>query len=385
MAFVRDRVSVGLNIQTFPALNNIGNLDVVRLGFGAAAPMVTSCAVVAAFARSNIISSAAYPGTCDAVVAAGIGNSTQNNDDRYTSTLYNFSLSHKFTDDLMVYATTGSSFRTGLPAINNTGLPANLVTPLPEKAKSYEIGVKASFGQNLRVNAAVFQIDYGNQLTTFEGVQYWNTVSGRTALTSLAFYRNVDSRVRGFELEIAAKPTDNLSLGANLSYSQIKSRGGNVPANPGACAGAVAVSAANPINFCPSPVGQVLNQDAPFNATVNGSYTMPLGSLEGYFRFNLNIKGNNPNFGNFATAGVFKPSPSYAVLDLFAGITGQENVWELGFFAKNVTNKQVELSRTATLNNIYGPYAVAPSGYNTVRSSLPRELGVSLRYSFGSR
>ena len=129
----------------------------------------------------------------------------------------------------------------------------------------------------------------------------------------------------------------------------------------------------------------MLNQDAPFNATVNGAYTVPLGSLEGYFRFNLSIKGNNPNFGNFPTAGVFRPTPSYAILDLYAGITGQENVWELGFFAKNVTNKQVELSRTATLNNIYSPYAVAPSGYNTVRTSLPRELGVSLRYSFGSR
>jgi iron complex outermembrane recepter protein len=378
LAFVKDRVPVALNIQTFAARTSVSPYNVVILSVPAAfRPFFPTCESISA----ALITSPTYAGVCDSPIPNGVGNSVQNNDDKYSTTLYNFSLSHKFTDDLMVYATTGSSFRTGLPAINNNGLPANLVTPLPEKAKSYEIGIKASFGRGLRVNAALFQIDYGNQLTTFEGVQYFNTISNRTALTSLAFYRNVDSRVRGFELEVAAKPTDNLSLGANLSYSQIKSRGGNVPCNDPARP----ITAANPINFCPSPEGQVLNQDAPFNATVNGAYTVPLGSLEGYFRFNLSIKGNNPNFGNFPTAGVFRPTPSYAILDLYAGITGQENVWELGFFAKNVTNKQVELSRTATLNNIYSPYAVAPSGYNTVRTSLPRELGVSLRYSFGSR
>ena len=382
LAFVKDRVTVDLDIRTFAARTSVSPYNVIILSVPAAfRPFFPTCESI----NPALITSPTYAGVCDSPIPAGIANSTQSNDDRYTSTLYNFTASHKFSDDVMVYASTGSSFRTGLPAINNTGLPANLVTPLPEKAKSYEIGIKTALGQNLRINAALFQIDYGNQLTTFEAVRYWNTVANRVANTSIAFYRNIDTRVRGFELEVAAKPTDNLSLGANLSYSQIKSRGGTVPCNKDQTVLANVVSAANPINFCPSPEGQILNQDAPFNATINGSYTVPLGSLEGYFRFNLNIKGNNPNFGNFPTAGVFKPAPSYALLDLFAGITGQENVWELGFYAKNVTNKRVELSRVAALNNIYGPYAVAPSGYNTVRTSLPRELGVTLRYAFGSR
>ena len=54
---------------------------------------------------------------------------------------------------------------------------------------------------------------------------------------------------------------------------------------------------------------------------------------------------------------MFKAVPAYAILDLFAGMTGEENVWELGFFAKNVTNKQVEISRVTPVNNVYGPYA----------------------------
>ena len=269
----------------------------------------------------------------------------------------------------MAYATTGSSYRSGLPALGSVGLSSDLLLPQPETAKSYELGLKTTWGRNLRVNAAVFQIDYDGQLTSFENVTYWNQVENRASLTSLAFYRNLNSRVRGFELEVAGKPTDNLSLSANMSYSQIKSKGGLVPANPGSCAGTSAVSATNLINLCPSAAGQVLNQDAPFQATINGSYTQPIGSLEGYFRFNLAYKGNNPNFGNFPTAGVFKAAPAYALLDLFAGVTGQDNVWELGFFAKNVTNKQVELSRSRRSIPSTAPIAVAPAGYDTVRVS----------------
>jgi iron complex outermembrane recepter protein len=379
LAIVRDRVPVDLNITTFAARTSVAPYAVVLLSIpGPFRPFFPTCESIS----PSLITSPTYAGVCDSPIPAGIANSSQSNNDKYSAALYNFSLSHKFSDDVMVYASTGSSFRTGLPAINNPGLPANLVTPLPEKAKSYELGIKTSWGRKLQINADVFQIDYGNQLTTFEGVRYWNTVSSRVAITSLAFYRNIDSQVRGFELEVAAQPIDNLSLGANISYAKIKSKGGLVPCNDLA---QPAISATNPINFCTSPSGQVLNQDSPWSATANGSYTVPLGSFDAYMRFNLSYRGNNPNFGNFATAGVSKSTPSYAILDLFAGVAGEKGVWDLGFFAKNVFDKQVELARTNTLNNVYAPYAVAPSGYNTVTASLPREIGISLRYAFGSR
>lgn len=371
IALIKDRVPVQLDVTTFAARAIAAPLT--ALG-GLPCPGIPGVFV------TGLVNSV-YAGYCDALIPAGVGNSTESHNDKYKDTLYNFSLSHKFSDDILVYATTGSSFRTGLPAINNTGLPSNLLVPKPETAKSYELGVKTSFGRKLRVNAAVFQLDYKDQLTTFEGVSYFNAVTGNVAQTSLAFYRNIDAKVRGFELEIAAEPVDNLTLGANLSYSQIKSQGGNVPCNNPA----VAINAANPINTCASPKGQVLNTTAPFQATINGGYSLPLaGSFDGYFRFNLNYQGNNQNYGNFRTGGAFKQTPAYAVLDLYAGLTGGEGAWDLGFYAKNVFDKQVELGRVATLNTVY-PLFAAPSGYDVVRTSLPREIGVTLRYAFGSR
>jgi len=368
LAIVRDRVPVELIINT----------GAVRAIAAPAAAVGGNCALIPGGSASN------YPGFCDVSVPAG-PRPGQVNNDKYTDALYNFSLSHKFTDDLMVYATTGTSFRTGLPAINNPGLLPSLVTPKPETAKSYEIGVKASLSNRLRINAAVFQLDYKDQLTTFEGVQYFNTVSGSTAQTSLAFYGNADAKVRGFEIEIAAKPIDNLSLGVNLSYSQIKAKGSLAPANPGACSTAVAVSAANPINLCPLVKGTVLNTQAPFQASFNGGYEMPISdSLGGYFRFNVNYQGKNPNFGNYKTGTTFKSTPSYAIVDLFAGLNGGDGAWELGLYAKNVFDKQVEIARTATINSIYPLYQAVP-GYDVVRTSRPREVGVSVRYALGSR
>jgi iron complex outermembrane recepter protein len=379
---VRDRVTTGLTTTTFAATSVGAPLGLIAFNFPAALrPLITSCESLAGFGVPGLITSTTYAGVCDSPVPAGVGNSAQNNNDKYKATIYNFSLSHKFTDDVLVYATTGSSFRSGLPAINNVGLPAGLTTPLPEKAKSYELGIKSSLGRRVNVNAAVFQINYDNQLTTFEGVQYFNTTNSRVTRTSIAFYRNVDARVRGFELSVAARPTDNLNLGANLAYSKIESQGGNVPCNDPTRP----ITAANPINTCPSPKGQVLNQESPFSASLNGGYTVPVGSLEGYFRFNLAYKGSNPNFGNFLNAGSFKKTPSYAIVDLFAGVAGDKSDWDVGFYAKNVFNKEVELSRVTPLNNIYAPYAAAPGGYDQIRLSPPREIGIQARFAFGSR
>jgi iron complex outermembrane recepter protein len=402
LAIVRDRIPVSLAITTSAALSSTGSFAAIRGSliqaanaglfngvFGSPANAVAflsspnfTCEAARGFIRQpTATTSTINPGTCDVSVPGG-PRPGQVNNDKYSKALYNFSLSHKFTDDLLVYATTGTSFRTGLPAINNPGLPANLVTPLPETATSYELGVKSSFGRGLTVNAAVFQLDYKDQLTTFEGVQYFNTVSNATAQTSLAFYRNIDARVRGFELEIAARPVDNLNLGAQISYSKIKSQGGIIPTNDPT----KPINAANPINFGTSPKGQVLNTQAPFQATINGSYEVPFSdSFGGYFRFNINHQGRNPNFGNFRTGTAFKATPSYQIVDLFAGINGGEKAaWDIGFYAKNVFDKQVELARVATINSVYSGFS-APSGYDVVRSSRPREIGVTARIAFGSR
>lgn len=364
LAIVRDRRAVLLDVRTLPALAVAAPLSAL----GGA-----SCSDVG-LVPSN------YTGFCDAQIPAGVGNSLQAYNNKDSDALYNFSFSHKFSDAVLVYATTGTSFRTGLPAIGNDGLPRAFTNPDPEKARSYEIGVKTTPARGFTANLSLYQLDYEGQLTTFEGVNYFNSISGAIATTSLAFYRNVDSRVRGLEIELTARPIENLMLGANIAYAKIKSQGGTVPCNQGPTP-----TAANPINTCTIPSGRTLNQTPPFQVTLNGNYDLPINdTFAGYFRFNASYAGKNPNFGNFPdAAGNFRKAPSYTIVDLFAGVTGGDGAWDLGVYAKNVFDKTVELGRVALLNTVYAPNG--PGGYDGVRTNLPREVGVSLRYAFGSR
>lgn len=328
------------------------------------------------------LSDSAYAGFCDAPVPPQ--TSIDAHPAKFKKTIYNVSLSKRFGDDVLAYATTGTSFRPGYPAIGQSGLPANLQVPAPEKATSYELGVKAKLTPWLRVNADAFQIDYDGQLVSFGGVQYWNTAKNQADVTGIAFFSNINSRVRGFELEVAAEPLEHLSLNALVSYAKIKSRGGLVPAPVGACPGAVAVSPTNPINRCPAVEGTSLNTSSPWQFNVSGNYDLPLGPANGYLRFNVAYQGRNPNYQtSFEANNVdFRSTKPYAIVDLFAGVRDPKGAWELGLYAKNLFNTKVLL----TAQPIGTPYAeFGPSGYQAATATALREVGLSLRYSFGSR
>lgn len=362
---IRDRVPVSLDVRSSAA-------------FVVAAPLAAlgglPCAGIPGVFPTGLVNSA-YPGFCDFPLPAGTANSSDSFDNKYTKTIYNVSASHRFSSSVLAYATVGSSFRSGLPAIGVTGLPSAYLVPKPEQATSYEVGIKTDFSPRLRINADVFQIDYKGQLTQFEGVSYFDAISGAVSKTSLAFYGNVDARVRGVEVELYVRPIDELVFNAQASYAKIKSRGGVVPCEDPSRP----ITAANPINTCTQSSGTTLNSAAPFQATFNGAYTQSIGSIDGYVRFNANYQGRNPNFSTST-----RTTSPYAIVDLFAGIADHSGAWDIGAYAKNVFNRKIELTRSAQVNSLYAPFAVN-TGYDVVTTTAPREIGVVLRYAFGSR
>ncbi|MBP6723997.1 MAG: hypothetical protein KA137_04120, partial [Halioglobus sp.] len=311
-------------------------------------------------------------GYCDIPVAAT--STTEGGDDDHDDTIYNISLSHRFSDDVLAYVTTGTSYRSGLPSLNNPGLPEEYLFPEPETATSYEIGVKSNWSDWLVVNAALFLIDYQDQLTQFQSIPYYNSISGRVTNTSVAFFQNVDAQVTGGELEITAAPMENLTLTTNLSYSEIESEGGEVP-----CIDASRpINADNIINTCESEQGSNLNASPKFQASFVGNYVLPLGAFDGYLRTLVNYQDENPNFG-----ASLEEADAYTTVDLFAGLTGNEGGWDVGLYAKNVFNTRNQLFRQNEPNSIYPEFG--DNGYDTVNMNLPREVGMSVLYAFGSR
>ena len=111
-------------------------------------------------------------------------------------------------DDIMVYGSWSQGYKTG-------GWTTRLSNPLPyapdfgpEKASTYEIGVKSKlFDKRLQLNAAVFTTDYqGIQLNFQQGVSPTIQNAG-------------DANIKGFEVEAVAVPMQGLTINSSVGYT----------------------------------------------------------------------------------------------------------------------------------------------------------------------
>lgn len=112
------------------------------------------------------------------------------------------------TDELLLYASASQGFKSGgfnyaAPTVAQAETPI-----LPEESTSYEIGSKMQlFDGRLRLNAAAYE-------TTTVDLQVRSLVG-----TVLQVNNAGEARVRGLELELAARPTGNLAFGLNYAYT----------------------------------------------------------------------------------------------------------------------------------------------------------------------
>ncbi|SFR91741.1 TonB-dependent receptor [Sphingomonas jatrophae] len=121
------------------------------------------------------------------------------------------SANYRFTPAIMAYARVSTGYRSG--GFNPRASTLNSFDP--EKATAYEIGLKSElFDRKLRLNLAAFQTDY-------DDLQINQFASGTGGATSLVV--NAGKVVfRGFEAEMTAAPTDNLTFDGSVGYTQPK-------------------------------------------------------------------------------------------------------------------------------------------------------------------
>jgi iron complex outermembrane recepter protein len=122
-------------------------------------------------------------------------------------------------DDVMLYGSWSKGYKTG-------GWTTRLSNPLPtapdfeeEKATTFELGLKSTLiDRRLQVNAALFQTNYkGIQLNFQQGVSPTIQNAG-------------DAKIKGFEVEVTAAPTDAFTINASIGYLDAKYTNVLVPA-----------------------------------------------------------------------------------------------------------------------------------------------------------
>ena len=156
----------------------------------------------------------------DLVVAIGA------NKDRWSSFTYRAGFEFQAAADVMIYASIAKGYRSGG---FNARLAVNLLnlglTPFaPETALTYEAGFRSEWlGRRLRLNATLFHTDYRNiQL------RRQTRVDGR--ITTL-IENAAEARIRGFELEVLAKPARGVAL--NIVYGHLDPKYLDVGGVPG--------------------------------------------------------------------------------------------------------------------------------------------------------
>ncbi len=138
----------------------------------------------------------------------------------------------------------------------------------PEGVKAYELGAKTTlFDNRVRMNLAAYAMDRTDTQIDFDNVD--TTIGSPTIGAHTEETRNAPgkSTIRGFEAELTWKPIDNMTVGLNYAYTDVK-----VPAAPFPFTGNVDVPVGTPF-----PVNVVYT---PKNA-VSGyvDYQWPVGDL----------------------------------------------------------------------------------------------------------
>lgn len=351
-------------------------------------------------------------GTC--TVTPGTANSFD-----VSKTIYNLSVRHRFSDDLMVYAATGSSFRPPVVAIGNFSIA---YSPLEtahtslgaETSKSYEIGIKSSWmDRKIRFNATYYHQDFNNYpfRAGGAGVYYINVnSSGAPNRSQFNFITAVPVKVDGVEAELAFRPSQRFNISTTLNWSKSSLGKSRIACTDALNNGSGAVGS----DGIPDTVVPTLGQmqaaygsehlaecagkgSATFlpewSGSVQAEYNLPVTNwADAYVRGLLAYRGSTEN----DPQNPYDNVGAYGILNLYAGVRDSEGAWEIGLYAKNVANvtrlvsgnDNVYTASTTLLDvsnfSVFGSDLYS-SNYRGVSVTPPREIGVSLRFALGSR
>jgi iron complex outermembrane receptor protein len=140
---------------------------------------------------------------------------------KHSQITYLGGLNYKLEPDTLLYA----KFSTGFVS----GGTLSTLTYKPEKARSWELGVKTEqFDHRLRSNLALFDARYSNLQYDTSGSL---TGDPATAQFAQAIVNQGDAHALGFELENAIAATRNLTFTANVGYTNFKFEQATIPAN----------------------------------------------------------------------------------------------------------------------------------------------------------
>jgi iron complex outermembrane receptor protein len=269
------------------------------------------------------------------------------------------SLLWKATSDVNIYASVSRGFKSGGWNLDN--ITSNSITRFSqlrftaESAWNYELGAKTSWLDNrLTLNAAIYRIKYEE----LQAVQLQQVLGGGGAVVAVVS-NAANARSQGVELEMTARPTENLLLSAAVGYSSAEytdylDR----------------TAAGTTLNFS----GNRLDNAPEWTRTASVQYTLPAGALRWRFRGDWSMRSDyyfgRDNLASQQLAG-------WSTANVQVGVSDAGQRWEVVAFADNVTDRQYIVAKGGGGFPFPGVGSSVTEVYGT-----PRQIGVraSLRF-----
>lgn len=223
------------------------------------------------------------------------------------------------TPTLMWYANVGTGYKG--PTVDATRLSSAKIAP--EKSTAYEVGLKSQFLERaLTVNASLYRSDFKD----FQAQAYMSET------LSFGMANAGKMRTQGMELELAWRPSADLTLLANgaITDAEFKDYYGRCEAeNDANCAVIDGVLQGDLSGFSPSFVSK-------YSYSLSGLYSHPLGNG---LAFNASGGWNYRSTFYNTVAQSHTRTKGYGVANLSFGIGAEDGRWEVSVYARNLLDK----------------------------------------------
>ena len=263
---------------------------------------------------------------------------------------YRFSASYKASDDTFLYATYSHGFKGGgfNDQIGGFGpFGADLAAfataaaaTKPEKADSYEAGIKTQFLDNrARINLTGFWVDYSDLQ---KQIVVPITVNGQPNQVT-RFFNAASARVKGLELEATLIPTDGLTLRGVLGYQDAKYLKYETP-----------IPAGYDLSTAP------LDRAPKWQWSVDGTYSTPISSkLKLAFNANVSYVGRNLFTQSISDARDNTFLRARTLLNASITLADLDDKYSLRLVGKNLTDERYETASQVVGGlwtfTLYGP------------------------------
>ena len=281
----------------------------------------------------------------------------------YGKPTWRLSLDHKFTPDIMAYASYNRGTKSGNYSLS-AGIDALASPYLPEQLDAYEVGLKTQlFDRDVRLNLSAFYYDFKNY-------QFQKFLGGAAFV-----FNGPGAKSYGGEIELEVRPTSRLTLNGNIGL--LHTRIDDFPGAPNSCrSNATGVTDEGGF-FCDPVTGE--STTVPFNAVGNRLPNAP--EVSGNAGFNYVLPTTSGSFQFAANVYHFGGAPaeignrlnyrSYTTLSGSITWTDPADQFSVRVWGRNLTNQY-----------FYSQISALPGTIDLGVPAAPRTYGVTIGYDF---